>query len=271
MFKRIALYLLAAAMLSGTIQATGETAPAKEEQEVQVEVVSTDPADYAKPVADFEFGIQESEAVDHSYFDDAVFIGDSISLKLSHYARKMRQEDEDFLGKAKFLVAGSLGSGNALWEISNESVHPSYKGEKMLLEDSVKAAKAGKVYIMLGSNDVGLYGVEGSVENMRTLVYRILEKSPDVEIFIQSATPRIAAVKSKPTNRGLFDYDLKLYELCMEEGWNFVDVASVMRDESGNLYEEYCSDAPTMGMHFTDAACQIWVDYLLTHTAETEE
>jgi hypothetical protein len=54
--------------------------------------------------------------------------------------------------------------------------------------------------------------------------------------------------------------------MCVEEGWNFVDVAGVMRDEKGNLPDAYCSDAPTMGMHFTNEACQVWVDYLLTHT-----
>ncbi len=271
--KRLIAGLIAGLILGVTVHGFAEEVPAApgNAEQAEIEVISTDPADYALPVADFEFGIQESEPVKHSYFDDAVFIGDSISLKLSKYVRMMRQEDDDFLGDAKFLVAGSLGSGNALWKVSNESVHPSYQGKKMLLEDSVKALKAKKVYIMLGINDVALYGVEGSVENMETLIERILEKSPKAEIFVQSATPRIAAMKSKPTNRAIFEYDLKLLELCLEKGWHYVDVASVMRDENGNLYENYCSDAPTMGMHFTDEACQIWVDYLLTHTPETEE
>ncbi len=245
--------------------------PAMAAAEETVSIISTNPADYPLLKADFEFGIQAGEAVEHEYFDDAVFIGDSISLKLYHYTKQQRQEDEDFLGKAKFLVAGSLGSGNALWKISAESVHPSYQGTKMLLEDAVDAMDAKKVYIMLGINDVALYGIDGSVENMDILIGRILEKSPDAEIYVQSATPRIAAVKSKPTNRMLFEYDLKLYELCVERGWHFVDVASVMRDANGNLYDEYCSDAPTMGMHFTNAACELWVEYLLTHTGETEE
>jgi len=103
------------------------------------------------------------------------------------------------------------------------------------------------------------------VENMRTLIKRIIDEEHDVEIYVQSATPRIASVTSKPTNQAIFEYDLKLYEMCLEEGWNFVDVASVMRDANGNLKDEYCSDAPTMGMHFTDEACQVWIDYLLTH------
>ncbi len=229
-------------------------------------VLSTDPANYDLPVAEAAFGIQESAPVEHSYFDDTVFIGDSISLKLYYYVKAQRQTDKSFLGEAQFLVAGSLGSGNALWDVSAESVHPSYKGTKMRLEDSVAKMGAKKIYIMLGINDVSMYGIDGAVENMKTLIEGILEKSPEAEIFVQSATPRIAAMTSNPTNRMLFEYDLKLYEMCVEQGWYFVDVASVMRDEKGNLPDAYCSDAPTMGMHFTDTACQVWVDYLLTHT-----
>lgn len=257
MVKRLVVLILAGIILMTPVLA---------EQEI-----STDPADYPNLTADFEFGIQEGEPVKYSHFDDAVFIGDSISLKLYHYVKKQRQEDSKFMGEAQFLVAGSLGSGNALWKVSDESVHPSYKGEKMLVENAVKKTKAKKVYIMLGINDVTLYGIDGSVANMDELIGRILKKSPKAEIYVQSATPRIAGVTSKPTNQMLFEYDLKLYELCVERGWNYVDVASVMRDENGYLPDAYCSDAPTMGMHFTDEACQVWVDYLLTHTGKEKK
>jgi len=283
MLKRILAGAAACALLSASVSWAEIAAPAvpappaaapvvtvqtepEPSQEPSVPVLSTDIKDYKIPRADGEFGIQAGEAVDYSWFDDAVFIGDSISLKLQRYVQYMRRSDPAFMGKAKFLVAGSLGSGNALWQVSDESVHPSYRGTKMRLEDSVALTGAKKVYIMLGINDVTMYGVEGSVENMKTLIGLILKKSPEVEIYVQSATPRIEAMKNNPTNMALFEYDLKLYEMCVEEGWNFVDVAGVMRDEKGNLPDAYCSDAPTMGMHFTNEACQVWVDYLLTHT-----
>ncbi len=281
LLKRFAAALMVVLMLAVPIEALatdedhGQHPDSKElETEAQakpeptaanVNVLSTNPADYAQPVTAFAFGIPESDPVDDSFFDDAVFIGDSISLKLDHYVKNRRQTEKDYFGKARFLVAGSLGSGNALWKVSNESVHPSYRGEKMLLEDAVKRMEAKKVYIMLGINDVALYGLDGSVENMKTLIERILEKSPKAEIFVQSATPRIAASTKKPNNRMIFDYDLKLYQMCVEQGWHFVDVAFVMRDANGCLYDDYCSDAPTMGMHFTDVACQVWIDYLKTH------
>ena len=42
-------------------------------------------------------GVPASERVDTSYFDDVVFIGDSVSLKLQYYVRDQRKSDENFL------------------------------------------------------------------------------------------------------------------------------------------------------------------------------
>ena len=205
------------------------------------------------------------DPVDGSYFDDAVFIGDSVSLKLSYYEAAMNK-----LGKAQFLVAGSLGSGNALWKVSNESVHPVYNGQKMLLEESVPLTGAKKLYIMLGMNDIAVYGIQGSVDNMVKLLNRILAEVPDIEIFIQSMTP-IAEESNIVSKNGLNNdkvrqYNALLLETAKQKGWNFVDVASAMYDSEGYLREDYCSDYGDMGVHFTNAGCQAWVDYLLTHT-----
>lgn len=209
--------------------------------------------------------VPESDPVADSYFDDAVFIGDSVSLKLKNYVTEKRQSDSDFLGKAQFLVSGSLGSGNALWEISDpESVHPMYNGEKMLLEDSVKACGADKVYIMLGLNDIAIYGIDGAVANMETMIENIKDKSPGITVFIQSATPMTRdGEKTKLNNRTLVEYDNALEELCKSNGYYYIDVASVMRDSAGYLPDNYSSDNY---VHFTDTACEIWIDYLRTHT-----
>ena len=204
-------------------------------------------------------------APDWSWFDDAVFVGDSVSLKLKNYVTKMRQTDPDFFGKAQFLTSGSLGSGNALWDVSGESVHPSFRGEKMLLEDSIPLTGAKKVYIMLGTNDIGLYGIDGAIENMTTLLERILTNAPDVSIYIQSATPICQGAEKKNLNNANMElYDSKLQSLCEEKGYHFVDVASVMRDENGFLPLDYCSDPEGLGIHFTDLACEIWLNYLRT-------
>lgn len=216
------------------------------------------------------YALAEGARVDDSYFDDAVFIGDSVSLKLEKYVTAKRNSDASFFGGAQFLTAGSMGSGNALQAVSGDSIHPLYNGQKMALADSVKASGAKKVYIMLGMNDLAPYGVDGAVNNMQTLIEGILEKTPDAQIFVESATPLVAAqnVEShKLKNSNIALYNQKLSALCQQKGWYFVNVWSAVQDGNGNLISSYCSDPDSMGIHFTDTGCEVWLDYLYTHTA----
>ena len=209
--------------------------------------------------------VPQSAAVDKSYFDDAAFIGDSISLKLKTYCLS------GALGKANFFTVGSFSTVNALSPVSENSTHPSYQGTKMLAEDCVAACGAKKVYIMLGMNDLS-YGIDATIERYKTLVLRILDKSPDVEIFIQSMTPMRKDSRvwgSKLNNTSIREYNARLLELCKEMGWYYIDVQSIMWDDAGEqLRLDYCSDAGTdkMGMHMSSAGCKAWVNYLLTHT-----
>lgn len=221
------------------------------------------------PQTDRPLGIPQSAQASDDYFNNAVFIGDSVSLKLSYYVKQLRQSYAPLLGNAQFLCAGSMGSGNAMEAVSDTSIHPSFQGKKMALEDAVAAMGAKKVFIMLGMNDIAVYNPEGSAQNMMQLIARIKAKSPDAQIFVQSATPMMNNNPNhKLNNNTLFEYDLKLYELCksMEaQGVYFLDIAYIMRGADGNLPASYCSDPEDQALHFTDEACQKWIEYLYTH------
>lgn len=210
----------------------------------------------------FQSTLPQCPEVPASHFDDAVFVGDSVSVWLQYYGTATKA-----LGNAKFLCAGSLSSTNALSPVTNDSVHPSYQGKKMTVEDGVAATGARKVYIMLGINNIS-YGLERSTGDMVTLINRILAKSPEVTIYIQSVTPM--SPKSNILSKGLNNdtiiaYNERMQELCEENGWYFVNVAEVFRDDEGYLPAEYCSDYEGMGIHFNNAAAKNWVAYLKTH------
>ena len=208
-------------------------------------------------------GLPESSRVDDSYFDDAIFVGDSVTLKLRQYALNARKNGEP---SANFLAAQSFSARNALHEVSETSIHPVIGGVKMTLEEAVAVSGAKKLYIMLGMNDVGVVGAEKSVQNMIELLRRIQEKNPGIRIFVESATPRLSG--TEPTTGQLFEYDVKLYDAILalnDPNIRYVDVAYAMRDEQGKLRAEFCGDPDGMAIHFTNEGCRQWIDYLYTH------
>ena len=124
--------------------------------------------------------------VDAAWFDDAVMVGDSVTLKLSYYC----ESHPEALGQAQFFCAGSLGYTNALWDLDNaEAVHPYFKGAIHLTEECAEQTGARKAFIMLGMNDVGLYGADGALDSAKKLIANIENRSPNVLLYIQSATP----------------------------------------------------------------------------------
>lgn len=203
--------------------------------------------------------------VQGTFFDDAVFVGDSVSLKLNYYVSDQRNYG-DCLGKAKFLTSGSLGSAQALLTVSSESLHPTYQGQKLRLEETIANIGAKKVFIMLGMNDIAVYGIEGSLDNYEELVEDILSKNPGAVIYAQSCTPMaVGCERSVLNNKNIVKYNNALKERCTENGWYYMDIYSVVVDENGFLKDSYCSDPDDMGIHFTDAGCQAWIDYLMNN------
>ena len=200
-------------------------------------------------------------AVEASWFDDAVFLGDSVTLKLSEYCM---DNPEETLSDAKFFCAGSLGYNNALWDLDQEdAVHPYYEGENYQSKDCAAVTGAKKVFIMLGMNDIGLYGIDGAMEAAQTLISDIREASPGVDIYIQSVTPIMAGKEGEDLNNlyiRQFNGELEIF--CEESGYKYLDIYDQLADEGGYLPLEYCSDPEAQGKHFTDTACDIWIQYL---------
>ena len=217
------------------------------------------------PDGDFEAYVNETDRVGASYFDDAVFVGDSVSMSLQFYCASSKA-----LGKATFLCAGSLSPVNAHWEVTEDSRHPIYKGEKLLIEDAVKKSGAKKVYIMLGINSLG-GNFDGTVRDLTDLIWKIIEKSPDVQIIVQSVTPMTSTspiYKPSLNNNIIYKYNEKLLEICNKYGWYYINVAEAVSDSSGYLRDDYCSDPKDMGIHFNFEADKAWTEYLKIHAPQ---
>lgn len=231
------------------------------------ETVSTAPDAYLDiydTVVPYVFGepIAEGEEVDISWFDNAVFVGDSVSVRLEMYANS-----SGALSDAKFLCSTSMSAASAMQPVTTKSFHPSYNGEKMKVEDGIKASGAKNVYIMLGINEMDS-SVSYTTGNMQKLIDKILEVNPDVNIIVESVTP-ITSTSTRVTkafnNAKVDSFNAKMQELCEENGWYYLNVAEVFKDSGGYLKSEYSSDAKGMGIHFTTAAAKLWVKYLTTH------
>lgn len=175
-----------------------------------------------------------------TYFKDTVFIGDSIMLGYRNFCARQKGT---YMPNIKFLCAGSYSVNNALKPVAENSLHPIYKGEKVSVWDGVNKMGAKHVYIMFGTNDLAITGVDGTVSNYIKMIDNIKSLSPDADINIISMTYTVADYKGKGLNNtNIKAFNQKLETLCNENGYKYINLADEIDDGNGNLLAPYCSD-----------------------------
>jgi len=135
-----------------------------------------------------------------------------------------------------------------------------WQGQKLSLPDAIAATGAKKVFFMLGMNDIGLNGIDKTMENWKVLLDDIRAACPDVEITIQSMTPVwTGGEKGKLNNPHVDAYNQRLQEFAGENSCGWLDVASYMKDATGGLATAYCSDNY---VHLTRTGAEVWTKVL---------
>lgn len=242
---------------TGPTQGADTTAPSGSTGPVD----TTGPSESTRPT--------EPQPMDlETFFSETVFIGDSITLGLSTYCNIY-----DPLYGAKFLCAGSFAVRHAI--VDPDPGNPNlvslqFRGESLRPEDALAKIGAKRVFIMLGLNDLS-FGVEYTLNNWRTLLRNIQSTCPDVEIYIQSATPLHAAWDSptkKLNNANMNLYNEGLQALCDEFGCHYVDISTALKDGNGQLKNEYCSDSYC---HMSYAGIEVWIETLKNYVSNLNQ
>ena len=223
---------------------------------VQPEPEETEPVAEVEP---YRFGqpVEESEAVDDSWFEDAVYLGDSRTEGLQLFSG---------LRTGDFL----WGKGLSVFHAANPEKKVIQQGEETLSVLEALAQKTyGKVYIMIGINELG-YSTSSYEEGLRTLVDKVREIQPDAVIYLQTLPPvneTMAAaygLGSYIRNTKVNSFNEAIYRVAWEKQTALLDVAAIYRTEEGELAADMAVD----GVHFYRQGYARWYEFLKTHTLD---
>lgn len=187
--------------------------------------------------------------VDLSYFDDALFIGDSrmegfgmrSGTNATFYATKGFQLHKYDTMKAAQTVEGKVPIFDAL-------VPDAYT----------------KIYIKVGLNELGATTDEKFLEKYAELIARLREYEPRAIIYIHGLMP-VTAEKSRTdsvhTNEKIVARDEILKQFAVAQHAYYIDINSVVSDVDGALKPEMTTD----GIHLKSEYMDLWREYLRTH------
>lgn len=213
-------------------------------------------AEDARPLPtpnDCDMLVPESERVDDSYFDDAVFIGNSRTEGLKKFSG---------LSNATFITEVGLTVSSIFTDYCDIS-----GGYRSRAFDALSGMNFGKVYIMLGMNELGWVYESVFKDDYGKIIDKIREINPDAVIYIQSIIP-VSKWKDSSndvfTNANVERLNAQLRDLADEKEVHYLDVAGALMDSEGYLPYEATGD----GVHLEPPYCVKWTDYLRTHTAQ---
>ncbi len=214
-----------------------------------------------------------------AYFNNSVFVGNSIMLHYSNYATKQRQADKGFLGNAAFFAAASFSLYNNKHQTaeSKDCALPSFRGQQMNITDAIGEMKVDTAYLsLMALNDIAIYkdGPTGIIETYNlftSLVDELKSAYPQLKIVVMSNTYLHSSSDrgtNKLNNGSISDLNIRVLDYCNSNGIDFIDVSTILMDNSDCLGTEFCSDiGSNFACHLTGYAYNAWTFILRDYAA----
>ena len=236
-------------------EAPAEETPA-EAEEPTVPEEPIDPENPESPFEDLEdVVVPKGDWVKSEYFDDAMFVGDSITYGMKVY---------NTMTNATVIAHTGINPQTILSKAVIQ------EGEEMLtILQAMNRHNPGKIYVMLGANGVAFLEEETMMGFYGEFIDSIKAQHPNALVYVQSILP-VTAEKSEDerySNDRIDQYNISLMNLCKEKDVYYLNVAEAFKDELGNLPTEA---SPKDGMHFGSTYYMKWFDYLKCHAVTTE-
>lgn len=219
---------------------------------------STEPESEAQPENSNAYNpvatVPKGERVSSSYFDDALFVGDSITNGILSY---------EIMQNTTVISHTGINPDT----IRTKKVFRDSGGELVTILDAMKEhTDKTKIYIMLGSNGIAWIEQDLFIQYYEEFLRSVMAQHPDATIYVQSILP-VTKEKSESdaayANSKIDAYNNDISALAQKLELNYINVAEAFKDENGALPSEA---SPSDGMHFTSKYYQMWFDYLKTHT-----
>ena len=201
--------------------------------------IEPSPSPAGQPVVSHGSTVPVSDRVEDEWFSDAAFLGNSL---VDGFRLFSGLTTCDVFAATSMTV---MGAGSLISQMN--------------------ANQYGKVYILLGINEIG-YEADYFKTQYSNMLDTIIAGQPDADIYIMGLSP-VSEHKSSTDSTFTMDrvrlYNEKLLELASEKGCYYLDLCEALSDESGYLPASVTTD----GVHFSASHYQVWLEYLRTHHA----
>lgn len=199
----------------------------------------------------------QATAVDDSYFNDAVFIGDS---------RMEGFRNSSGITQGTFLTSVGLAINDM-----DKQIISTADGDISVYQ-GLSGQQYNKIYLMLGANDLGYYPWDSFLPTFKAVLEQFHQLQPQAIIYVCSVIyvdeTKIEAGFEYDNNENVRTINGYILEAC-EELWYsyYLNLNEIFSDGTGALF----TDASPDGIHLYPDYLEMMLQYLKTHYIPDEE
>ena len=198
----------------------------------------------------------EHEPAGDEYFEDAVFLGDSIMENI---------EMLDLFPTANFVTLigmSPISMDKKLFVLKKED-------RWVTAYDMINQYPHRKIFILLGSNALDHKTYKSTLDDYRVMMERMIQEYPDTVFYVLCPTsPNRARIKKDRLDvQRYWKFREGLLALAEEKKLYFLDAFTLLADEEGYLKEELA--APD-GFHLKLEGSKLIEELVRTHTVDVE-
>ena len=193
-----------------------------------------------------------------SYFNDAAFLGDSRTLGISDYAGL---SGADFFCDNGMTIYKLLGDDGVTYQKT---------GEKVDMKEILQEKQYGKIYIMLGMNELGYGDTPMYLKQYLKVIRQIKEWQPGVIIYVMAnlhVSREKNNMESEFNNININDKNVASARLANGKDVFYLDCNPLFTDEEGYLQADLTFD----GVHLYAQHYDKWRDFLFAHGVEKND
>ncbi len=184
------------------------------------------------------------------YMNNCIFLGDSRTVAMVSYG---------FISDANALAKVGISH----WQVLSTTFEQN-SGAKFTLSDYLHTRNEPVIYVCYGVNGMNGLDEEKYKATYTELVDKIISLAGDRHVVLMSIWPvdDNGRYRNSAKNEWVYKYNEFLYNLAAEKGLNYLDVASILKDDNGNMKREYDSGD---GLHYRASAYNDILNYIIHH------
>jgi lysophospholipase L1-like esterase len=191
--------------------------------------------------------------------DTLIKSGCNYDLGEYYYGEVKKFKDKKVAENAIIMVGNSITAGGKWKEyfptenIENFGISGDDSYGVLNRLDVVIAKKPGKIFLLIGVNDIGKDCSDGQViDNYNLILWKLRQKLPNTEVYVQSVLPTNGKVKN---NEDIKRLNVEIKRITTLTKNTYIDMYAKFLGADGNIKPEYVID----GLHLNEVGYIVWV------------